>query len=371
MNTRVDALDLTLHTPFRISRGVQHVARNVLLELQADGLAGLGEAAPSTFYGERRDTVLAALPHLLDAIGGDLSAIEDVADAMDRAFHHGNAAAKAAVDMAVYDLAGKRLGVPVYHLLGLNPDRTPSTSFTVAIDTPAAMARLAHEAHSYPILKVKLGTSDDVAIVRAIREVTDATLRVDANAAWSPKQAIRIINELAPYNVEFVEQPVAASDLEGLRLVREHVTVPIIADESCVTLDDVARVAGCADGINIKLMKSGGLRRALAMIHAARAHHLKVMLGCMIESSLSITAAAHLSPLVDYADLDGALLIDDDPFEGVRVEDGKLRLPDRPGLGVVSRASERDNGSGSRAAKVHMAGGRASHSARKPGRQLD
>jgi L-alanine-DL-glutamate epimerase-like enolase superfamily enzyme len=151
--------------------------------------------------------------------------------------------------------------------------------------------------------------------------------------------------------------------------VREHVSVPIIADESCVTLDDVARVAGCADGINIKLMKCGGLRRALAMIHAARAYHLKVMLGCMIESSLSITAAAHLSPLVDYADLDGALLIDDDPFEGVHVEDGKLRLPDRPGLGVVRRVADHDNGSNSRGAKVHMAGGRASRSARKPGRQ--
>jgi L-alanine-DL-glutamate epimerase-like enolase superfamily enzyme len=162
---------------------------------------------------------------------------------------------------------------------------------------------------------------------------------VDANAAWTAKEAIRIITRLEPLGVEFVEQPVAASDLAGMRLVRENVPLPIIADESCVTLDDVPRLVDCADGINIKLMKCGGLSPALALIHAARAHHLKVMLGCMIESSLAITAAAHLSPLVDYADLDGALLIRDDPFDGVHVEQGKLILPSRPGLGVRGRES--------------------------------
>ncbi len=343
VNARFEPLDLKLRTPFRISRGVQHFAHNVLVELSADGLTAIGEAAPSAFYGERRETVLAALPHLLDAVTDGPHAIEDVSEVMARVFHHGNAAAKAAVDMAVYDLLGKQLGVPVYRLLGLNPDRTPYTSFTIAIDTPGAMARLARDAREYPILKIKLGTPDDVAIVRAIREVSDATLRVDANAAWTPKQAIRIINELAPFNIEFVEQPVAAADLNGLRLVREHVPVPVIADESCVTLDDVARVAECADGINIKLMKCGGIRPALAMIHAARAHHLKVMLGCMIESSLSITAAVQLSPLVDYADLDGPLLVESDPYDGVRYEGGKLLLPDRPGLGVVRRYHAIDN----------------------------
>ncbi|HKV85668.1 MAG TPA: enolase C-terminal domain-like protein, partial [Ktedonobacterales bacterium] len=188
-------------------------------------------------------------------------------------------------------------------------------------------------------LKVKLGTEADLDIVRAIRDVTSATLRVDANAAWTPKQAIRIITRLEPYDIEFVEQPVAANDLDGLRLVRENSALPIIADESCVTLEDIPRVAGCADGINIKLMKCGGIRNALAMIHAARAHHLKVMLGCMIESSLAITAAAQISPLVDYADLDGGLLITNDPYDGVRVERGKLILPERAGLGVLPRES--------------------------------
>jgi L-alanine-DL-glutamate epimerase-like enolase superfamily enzyme len=342
MNSRVDALDLTLRTPFRISRGVQLAAHNILVQLEADGLTGIGEAAPSAFYGERRETVLAALPYLLDAIGDDLAAIEDVTQAMDGALHHGNAAAKAAVDMAVHDLVGKRCGVPVYRLLGLNPQRAPVTSFTIAIDTPAEMARLAREAADYPILKIKLGTPEDVAIVRAIRDVSSATLRVDANAAWTPKQAVETITKLAPYGIEFVEQPVAAADLEGLRFVRERVPVPVIADESCVTPDDVARVAECADGINIKLMKCGGLRPALAMIHAARAHYLKIMLGCMIESSLSITAAAHLSPLVDYADLDGPLLIASDPFVGVRFEHGRLVLPEGPGLGVVRRETSKN-----------------------------
>jgi L-alanine-DL-glutamate epimerase-like enolase superfamily enzyme len=239
--------------------------------------------------------------------------------------------------MALYDLVGKQLNLPVYRLLGLTPARTPVSSFTIAIDTPEVMAEKARAATNYPILKIKVGTPRDVETVRAIRDATNAILRVDANGAWSAKEAIAMINRLAPFDIEFVEQPVAAGDLAGLKLVREHVSVPIMADESCVVPDDVAKVADRVDGINIKLMKCGGLRNALKMIATARAHHLKVMLGCMIESSLSITAAAHLSPLVDYADLDGPLLIEHDPFDGLQYESGKLLLPDRPGLGVVPR----------------------------------
>jgi L-alanine-DL-glutamate epimerase-like enolase superfamily enzyme len=238
----------------------------------------------------------------------------------------------------LYDLAGQRLGVPVYRLLGLNPARTPLTSFTIGIDTPEEMARGAREAgRQYPILKIKVGTPRDLENVRAIRDATDATLRVDANAGWTPKAAVQHIAALADYGVELVEQPVAAGDLEGLRFVRERSPLPIFADESCVTVDDVPRLAGVVDGINIKLAKCGGLRNALRMIATARAHHLRVMLGCMVSSSLAITAAAHLSPLVDYADLDGGLLLAADPFAGVRVEAGKLILPDAPGLGVSRR----------------------------------
>jgi L-alanine-DL-glutamate epimerase-like enolase superfamily enzyme len=338
MDLRANPLELQLLTPFRISRSVQHFAHNVLVEIEDAGATGIGEAAPSGFYGEKQETVLAALPYLAEKLGDDPLLIEDISDELERTFHLGNAAARAAVDMALYDVIGKRLGVPVYRLLGLNARHTPCTSFTIGIDTPSEMAKRAQAARDYPILKIKVGTPHDVEIIQAIRDVTDATLRVDANAAWTAKEAIRTINRLAPYNIEFVEQPVAAGDLEGMRLVRENVPVPIIADESCITLDDVPRIVGCADGINIKLMKCGGMHHALRMIRTARAHHLRVMLGCMIESSLSITAAAHLSPLVDYADLDGPLLIEHDPFEGVGFERGKLILPESPGLGVRRRA---------------------------------
>ena len=339
MELTAQALDLTLNVPFRISRGVQNVAHNVLVQVEDDGMSGVGEAAPSGFYGEKCESVLMALSYFAEHLGDDPMLIEDISANLSQVMR-GNAAARAAVDMALYDLMGQRLGVPLYQLLGLNPARTPLTSFTIGLDTPAEMARKAHEAAQYPVLKIKLGTENDLDIVRAIRDVTDAPLRVDANAAWTPKQAIRTINALEPFAIEFVEQPVPASDLDGLRLVREHTSVPIFADESCVTLEDVPRMAGRVDGINIKLMKCGGISQALKMIATARAHHLQVMLGCMVESSVAITAAAQISPLVDYADLDGALLVANDPFEGVQIERGKMALPDRPGLGVRRRTSQ-------------------------------
>ncbi len=239
--------------------------------------------------------------------------------------------------MALYDLVSKMLNVPVYKLLGLNPAHTPHTSFTLGIDTPTNMAKKALLALDYPIFKVKVGTKNDVAIIEAIREVTSATIRIDANTAWTPKEAIKTINALAPYNIEFVEQPIVPHDLAGLKLIRDNVPIPIIADESCVTVEDIPRLAECVDGVNLKLMKNNGITNVLKMIHVARAHNLRVMIGCMIESSLAITAAAHITPLVDYADLDGHLLIDNDPYVGVSVVNGKLILPDGPGLGVKVR----------------------------------
>jgi L-alanine-DL-glutamate epimerase-like enolase superfamily enzyme len=201
------------------------------------------------------------------------------------------------------------------------------------------MAKKALLARDYPILKIKVGTRHDIEIIKAIREVSSAVIRVDANAGWTPKEAIKNINALAPYNIEFVEQPVPAHDLAGLKLIRDNVPLPIIADESCVALEDIPRLSECVDGINLKLMKSNGISQILKMIHVARAHNLRIMLGCMIESSLAITAAAHITPLVDYADLDGHLLINDDPYVGVKVENGKLVLPQGPGLGVSKRQS--------------------------------
>ncbi|MEO6888291.1 MAG: dipeptide epimerase, partial [Ktedonobacteraceae bacterium] len=299
-------------------------------------IVGLGEASPAEYYGESPGTVLACMGQFAGNLGDDPFLIEDIFERLDHIIGL-NPAAKAAIDMALYDIMGKMLGVPVYKLLGLNPAHAAHTSFTLGIDTPANMAKKAQLARDYPILKVKVGTKNDIDVLKAIREVSDATIRVDANAGWTPKEAIKNINELAPYNIEFVEQPIPARDLAGLKLIRDNVALPIIADESCITVDDIPLVAECVDGINIKLMKCGGIRHALKMIHVARAHNLRVMIGCMIESSLSITAAAHLTPLVDYADLDGHLLIDDDPYVGVTVNEGKLILPDGPGLGVKAR----------------------------------
>jgi L-alanine-DL-glutamate epimerase-like enolase superfamily enzyme len=345
MHMRTTPLDLDLRRPFRIARGVLYQARNLQVEISEGNLSGIGEAGPDStgYYGETQTTMQAALEVFAGALGKDPLLMEDIVAELDRTLYHGNTAAKSAVDMALYDLCGKILGVPVYRLLGLNPAQAPVTSFTISIDSPEEMARQAAAASlQYGVLKIKVGTAADVEMVRAIREVTAATLRVDANAAWDPKEAVRAVEALAPYGIELVEQPVAAHDLDGLRLVRERSPIPIFADESCVTPEDVPRLAGCVDGINIKLAKCGGLRNALKMIHVARAHHLEVMLGCMVSSSLAITAAAHLAPLVDFADLDGALLLADDPFQGVRFEKGRIILPDTPGLGVVPRAQGSD-----------------------------
>ncbi|HLV99863.1 MAG TPA: dipeptide epimerase [Ktedonobacterales bacterium] len=333
-------IDLQLTTPFRISRGVQQTASNVLVDIPYQDQVGYGEAAPNRYYGETRETVLACLASFGDSLGDDPFLIDEITRRLDQRVRL-NPAAKAAVDMALYDLVGKTLGVPLYKLLGLNPAQAAQTSFTIGIDTPETMAQKAQQARDYPILKIKVGTPRDLDNLKAIRDVSSAIIRVDANTAWTPKEAIKMIGAMEPYNIEFVEQPTAPRDLDGLRLIRENSPVPIIADESCVAIEDISRLAGCVDGVNFKLMKSGGLTNVLKMIHVARAHNLRVMIGCMIESALAITAAAHLTPLVDYADLDGHLLINHDPFEGVKVEHGKLILPDAPGLGVRQRQSER------------------------------
>lgn len=330
-------INLKLTTPFRISRGgAQYTAPNVIVEVRYNEYIGYGEASPSAYYGESVETVLACIAMFAGNLGDDPFVIEDIMHHLDKIIRL-HPSAKAAVDMALYDIVGKVLNVPLYKLLGLNPAHTPHTSFTIGIDTPMEMAKKALLAQDYPILKIKVGTKHDLEIIQAIRDVSNAVLRVDANAGWTPKEAIKNIQAMLPYNIEFVEQPIPAHDFTGLKLIRENVPLPIIADESSVTVEDIPRIAECVDGINIKLVKCGGINQALKMINVARAHNLRIMLGCMIESSLGITAAAHLTPLVDYADLDGNLLIDNDPFTGVTVDHGKLILPSEPGLGVRER----------------------------------
>ena len=333
---------VTLHTknPFIIARGGDTEYRVVRITVTGpDGAEGWGEAAPSKFYGETADTVVAVLPLLADCItymdGWSLDAMEH---AMARCVRF-NGAARAGVSAALHDLVAKRLGVPLYKLWGLDPTASPPTSFTIGIaPDEATLRQRVADAEQYPVLKIKLGTNWDERIVRVVRELAPKkVLRVDANAAWTPKSALRIIPLLQELGVEFVEQPLPPGDLEGLRFVRERSALPIVADESCIDSSDVAKLAGVVDGINIKLAKCGGLREAMRMVATARAHDMLVMAGCMVESSLGITPAAHFAPLLDCADYDGAALLSDDPYLGATIDGGVIRLPDGPGLGVTFR----------------------------------
>ena len=344
-----EPLDLPLTSVWRISRGARTHAYNVLVRLQwtdDDGKTweGLGEAAPYAYYGELRGTVEAALDAFAPLLGDDPFAIDAVMDRIEARVKH-NTGAKAAIDMALHDLVGKILGQPTWRLWGLDASRGPETSYSIGIDTPEAMASKAREFADagWPLLKLKVGTPDDVACVRAVREAAPGVrLVIDANAAWSATEAVARLRQLEPYGIEFVEQPCATGDVAGMRFVRKRTGMTVIADETCATEDDIPALVGAVDGINIKIMKCGGLRRARRMIEVARAHRLKVMCGCLIESSLSLSAASQLVPLLDYADLDGNLLLKHDPFRGMTVDRGRLGIPWGPGLGASAAAhSER------------------------------
>lgn len=321
---------------FVIARGGYAHHRNVIVRLtDDDGIEGFGEAAPNKYYGESVETVVAALLQFRPILqAADPFSLEATESSMDRLLR-GNASAKSAVSAALHDLAGKRLAMPVHRIWGLDAARAPQSSFTIGIADNDELARRVAEAKSYPILKIKLGTDRDEEIVRIVRNAApDKRLRVDANAGWTPKRAVRMSDFLADQGVEMLEQPVPANDVDGLRFVRKHSKLPVFADESCLVASDIARLAGAVDGINIKLAKCGSLREAVRMVHAARALDMQVMAGCMIESSLGISAIAQVSPLIDYADFDGAALLSADPFTGVSIEGGQVRLSDRPGLGA-------------------------------------
>jgi L-alanine-DL-glutamate epimerase-like enolase superfamily enzyme len=233
------------------------------------------------------------------------------------------------------DWIGQKLGVPLYRHFGLDPGDAPVTTFSIGIDTPETTRQKVREAEAFPVLKIKVGLDTDEATIEAVRSVTKKPLRVDANEGWKDREeAVRKINWLESQGVEFVEQPMPAAMIDDIRWVRGRVHIPIIADEACMHPADIPKLATAYDGVNIKLMKCGGMLEAFRMIEIAKSLGLKTMLGCMIESSIGVTAAAHLSPLVDYADLDGNLLIANDPYSGVKVVNGKLILPDRPGLGL-------------------------------------
>ena len=336
MNLTFRTIEMHLKHTFTISRGSTDIARSVIVEIQHDGCVGLGEAVPMGYLGETRGGVKDVLPKMAAHLGDDPFNLQRITGELEAEFP-GHPAARAAVGMALRDLCGKLTGMPVWRMLGLDPDRCPLTSFTIGIDTPEVVRAKVEEVADWPILKIKVGVEGDMELVRTLRDVSDATLRVDANMGWTPEEAVERIAELAGYGVEFVEQPIAKGDPEAMRFVKERSALPIIADESCVTARDVPALAGCVDGVNIKLMKCGGIGPALEIIHTARAHGMSIMIGCNIESSVSITAAGHLAPLVDYIDLDGNILTADDPFTGMTVDRGRVSLPTGPGLGVQER----------------------------------
>lgn len=346
LSTSFERVEMELEHPFTIARGTQETVANVIVRVEDEaGRTGIGGAGPASHYGETDGTVLAVLPALLDVVErvGDPHELDRVEAGM-RSVVNGNPAARCAVSIACHDLAAKQAGLPLYRYWGLDPAQTVTSSFTIGLDDLDTMAAKTREAvdAGYDVLKIKLGTGRDEEILETVRNAApDARLRVDANEAWSPREAVRTIEQIAAYDLEFVEQPVPAENHEGLRFVRERSELPIVVDESLVTAADVPRIAGAADVANLKLMKCGGLREATRIIHTARAHGLEVMLGCMIESNASIAAACHLAPLLDYADLDGSLLLADgaDPYTGVPMPGGIVDLDaiDAAGTGVELR----------------------------------
>jgi L-Ala-D/L-Glu epimerase len=337
----------TLHpkVPFAIARSSTTAYERICVTLVDDqGVAGMGEAAPNAYYNESADTVIAALARMSPILERvrTVSSLHDI-DVLEEWLHTASrpdGSARAAISAAAHDVLGKKERKPVWQLYGLDPAFTPPSSFTIAItNSETELARRIEEAHRYPILKVKLGTDRDDWIARTVRRAAPTkTLRADANAAWKGPDALAHIRALHDLGFELIEQPLAADDIAGLRSLREQSPIPVIADESCLTHTDVAKLEGAVDGINIKLSKCGGLAEAARMAREARRLDMRVMLGCMIESSLGITAMAHLAPLANYADLDGAALLDDDPFQGARIDDGVIRIPAAPGLGVTLSA---------------------------------
>jgi len=326
---------LKLRNTWTISRNSSSYKQNVFVKIEKDGITGYGEAAPNVRYGETPEMTEKIINQVSKTLlKQDLANHSQVKELLDELIV-GQNCAKAALDIAIMDLAAKKQNLPLYKMLGLNPDKTPLTSYSIGIDKPEMIKTKVEQASDYPILKIKVGNQNDEEIINAVRTITDKPIRVDANEGWLDKEtAVKKIEWMQSKGVEFIEQPMPAKMLEETAWLRQRVDMPLIADEAVINTKDIPSLAKVYDGINIKLMKSGGIQEALKMIQAARAADLKIMIGCMIESSVAITAATHLTPLADWADLDGNLLITNDPFKGVKLSQGKLTLNTNPGIGV-------------------------------------
>jgi len=337
MILRYKPYELELKHVFTIASSSRKSTPVMLTEIEYEGFVGYGEASMPPYLGESHETVNTFLkkvdlsqfcnPFLMEEI---LNYIEELAP--------GNYAAKASIDIALHDLVGKLMKQPWFRIWGLNPDKTPNTSFTIGIDTPDVVRQKVNEASQFRILKVKLGQDNDKEMIETIRSVSEVPLCVDVNQGWKDrKMALDMIYWLKDRGVVFVEQPMPKALVDDISWLTQNSPLPVIADESVQTISDVKKVAGAYSGINIKLMKCGGMRSAFKMVNTARALNMKVMIGCMTETSCAVSAAAQLSPMVDWADLDGNLLISNDIFDGVTVVEGKLVLPDRPGIGIIKK----------------------------------
>lgn len=334
---RFEPYELQLKHVFTLASGSRTTTPIMLTTITWNNITGYGEASMPPYLGESHATATAFLSKV------DLSGfespflIEDILVYID-SLAPGNYAAKASVDIALHDLVGKLMQQPWYRIWGLNPARTPDTTFTIGIDNPQVVIEKTREASAFTILKVKLGQGNDKEMIQSVRSVTNVPLGVDVNQGWKNRdEALEMIQWLKEQNVVYVEQPMPKTATDDIAWLTARSPLPVLADEAVQVPADIQKLAGLYSGINIKLMKCGGMRAAFNMVSMARALGLKVMIGCMTETSCAVTAAAQLSPMTDWADLDGNLLISNDPFDGIRIEKGKVIIPDRPGIGVVKK----------------------------------
>jgi len=334
MKLSFKAYDLQLKHTFTVAGFSRNTTPVVLTEIEYNGLVGYGEASMPPYLGESQESVINFLKKVDVSQFNDPFRVDDILDYVD-SIDEENRAAKASVDIALHDLIGKIVNQPLYKLWGLNPENTPLTCFTIGIDKPDVVRLKTIEASHFKVLKVKLGRGNDKEMINTIRSVTDVPLYVDVNQGWEDKHmALDMIYWLNERGIELIEQPMPKTQIDDMAWLTENSPLPTIADEAFQRLSDVAAFKDVYSGINIKLMKSTGLREAHKMITVARALDMKVMIGCMTETSCAVSAAAQLSPLVDWADLDGALLTSNDVFEGMKVIDGKVTLNDLPGIGI-------------------------------------
>ncbi len=333
MKLSYQVYDLPLKHTFTIAHQSRDVQDTLIVKLEEDDIYGLGESTTNLFYGMTIENMSACLEEFRPVVeSGNWETPEQLWE-LGRAIFRNNPFAQCALDLAAWDFFTKKQGKKLYEYLNLDPRKIPTTNFTIGIDTVEKMVAKMKEV-DWPIYKIKLGTDNDLEIVRELRNHTNAVFRIDANCAWTAEQAIRNSEELVKLGVEFMEQPLGKDDLEGMKEVFKYSKLPVMADESCIVESDVKKCHGLFHAINVKLVKAGGITPGLRMIHEAKSLGMKTMVGCMTESSVGITAIAHIAPLLDYVDMDGAMLLAKDPARGVTITPDKVTFPEGPGIGA-------------------------------------